>query len=160
MWLRQALYVWLFPAALILPLWLLVGWGVFRAGGWAFVWVIFLAIPSVLIGQLLFALLVRARPSARADRAVSWWDAAGFGLWHGLTIALGFYPEGWFAILFILAIVVGVGMIPLLLSQLWSEARGSLTAMVRRWDEPLTSGEPGPDSAGVYVVRESPPLTR
>ena len=61
MWLRRAFYGWLIPAAFILPLWLLVGWGVFNAGGWAFLWVLFLAIPGVFLWQLLLTLLVRAR---------------------------------------------------------------------------------------------------
>ena len=30
MWLRQAFFRWLIPAAFLLPLWLLVGWGVFQ----------------------------------------------------------------------------------------------------------------------------------
>src|SRR5690349_9998248 len=49
MWLRRAFYGWLFPAAFLLPLWLLIGWAVFNAGGWAFLWVLFLAIPAVFI---------------------------------------------------------------------------------------------------------------
>ena len=47
MWLRRAFFGWLIPAAFVLPLWLLIGWAVFNAGGWAFLWVLFLAIPGV-----------------------------------------------------------------------------------------------------------------
>ncbi len=157
MWLRRTFYAWLLPAAFVLPLWLLLGWGIFNAGGWAFLWVLFIAIPSVLLGQLLFALLVRARPVARLDRAASWWDVAALGSWQALTVALGFYPEGWFGILLTLAILLGVGMIPLLLWQLWSEARGSLDALATGWDEPLASAEPLADAGEFYVVQESPP---
>ena len=139
MWLRRAFYSWLLPAAFVLPLWLFVGWFVFRAGGWAFIWMLFMAVPSVLIGQLVFALLVRARPSARYQRAVSWWDLTGFGLWHALTIALGFYPEAAFPFLLTAAILVGIAMVWVLLWQLWAEARGNLVAM----------------RAGVYVTEES-----
>ena len=71
---RRLFYRWLWLAVLVLPLWLLVGWGVFQAGGWAFLWVLFIAIPSVFIGQLVLAGMVRARPSVAADRAVSWTD--------------------------------------------------------------------------------------
>ncbi len=39
MWLRRAFFGWLIPAAFVLPLWLLVGWGVFDAGGWGLLWV-------------------------------------------------------------------------------------------------------------------------
>lgn len=157
---RRAFYLWLLPAAIVLPLWLLIGWGVFHAGGWAFLWVLFIAIPSVLLGQLLFAMLVRARPSARSERAVSWWDVAGFGLWNGLTIALGFYPEAWFALLLVAAIVVGLGMIPLLFWQLWSEAQGSISTLRTGWDARLEPSEGFAGEREVYVVQESPPRTR
>lgn len=123
MWLRRAFFGWLIPAAFLLPLWLLVGWGVFNAGGWAFLWVLLLAIPSVFIGELILTLLVRARGTVRAQRAVSWWDVCGFTLWHCLTIALGFYNPAWWAAVFILTIFVFVGLFWLVLWQLWREAK-------------------------------------
>lgn len=125
MWLRQAFYRWLLPAALVLPLWLLIGWGVFNAGGWAFLWVLFIAIPSVLVGQLVLTLLVRARGTVRAERAVSWGDVVGFTAWHGLTIALGFYDRVTWVPLFVLAILVGIGMFWFTLWELLRETRPS-----------------------------------
>ncbi|MFT4220135.1 MAG: MFS transporter permease [Microbacterium sp.] len=123
MWLRRAFFGWLFPAALLLPLWLFVGWIAFNASGWGFLWMLFIAIPSVFVGQLVFTLLVRARGTVRASRAVSWWDVAGFAVWHSLTIALGFFsPASWLP-LFIAAIVVGLGLFWLLLWEMLREAR-------------------------------------
>lgn len=123
MWLRRAFYWWLVPAAFVLPLWLLIGWGVFDAGGWAFLWVLFLAIPGVFLWQLLVTLLVRARGTVREDRAVSWWDAAGFTVWHVLVISLGFYDQSWWALTLVTAILAGIGLFWLSLWQLWREAR-------------------------------------
>ncbi|MDR6865989.1 hypothetical protein J2Y69_000574 [Microbacterium resistens] len=123
MWLRRAFFQWLFPAALVLPVWLLIGWGVFQAGGWAFLWVLFIAVPSVLVGELVLALLVRARPSVRASRAVSWWDVGGFALWHALTIAVGFFAPG-FPWMLTGAVVAFLALFWLTLWQLWNEARG------------------------------------
>lgn len=123
MWLRRAFFGWLFPAAFLLPLWLLVGWGVFNAGGWAFLWVLLIAIPSVFIGQLVLTLLVRARGTVRAQRAVSWWDVAGFTVWHLLAISLGLFVESWWAPVMILTVFVGVALVWLELWQLWREAR-------------------------------------
>src|SRR4051794_40532509 len=123
MWVRRAFYGWLLPAAFLLPLWLLIGWGVFRAGGWAFIWVIFLAIPSVFIGQLALGLLVKARGTVRAERAVSWWDVVGFSLWHVLTIACGFFNPAWFWAVFFGAVLVGVGLFWLVLWELLAEAK-------------------------------------
>src|SRR3546814_16152737 len=90
---RRAFFWWLFPAAVVLPAWLLAGWIAFDAGGWALLWVLFLAIPSVFFGQIVLALLVRARTSVRASRAVSGWDVLGFGVWPVLVIAPGVRSE-------------------------------------------------------------------
>lgn len=163
MWLRQAFYRVMFPAAVVLPLWLLIGWGVFQAGGWAFLWVIFIAIPAVFIGQLVFALLVRARPSARQDQAASWWDVLGFGLWNGLTIACGFFNPTWFWAVLTGAIVVGIGLFWLLLWQLWDEARSG-GVLLRTTGPESVSYIPPQDEArqrstehDVFIVTERPP---
>lgn len=165
MWLRRAFFWWLFPAAFILPLWLLVGWGVFQAGGWAFVWVIFIAIPSVFIGQLVLTLLVRARGTVRVQRAVSWWDVAGFGLWHALTIACGFFNPAWFWAVLVGAIVVGLALFWLTLWQLWSEAKPG--AVILRTTGPehaayIPAPTPPRQSAAehdVIIITERPPAS-
>lgn len=123
MFLRRGFFAWLFPAALVLPVWLLIGWGVFTGGGLAFLWVLFIACPSVLLGQVLIAMLIRARGTVRAARAVSWWDVLGLTVWHGLTIAVGFYNDAWFAPVLVGAIIAGFGLIALSLRQLWAEAK-------------------------------------
>ena len=128
MWLRRGFFGWLIPAAFVLPLWLFVGWIVSGAGGWAFLWML-LAIPGVFLWQLLLTLLVRARGTVRAHRAVSWWDVLGFSVWHLLVVALGFYAQAWWAPVMIVAVLVGIGMFWLELWQLWSEAKPSRVVM-------------------------------
>jgi len=123
--LRRLLSRWLWPAAVVLPVWLLIGWGVSGANGWAFLWVLFIAVPSVLIGQVVLTLLNRARPSVRRTGAVSWLDVAGFGVWHALTIAVGLFVEAWFGLTLALAILAAVGLLWLQLWQLWREASPS-----------------------------------
>lgn len=113
----------------MLPFWLLVGWFVFLPGGWAFLWMVF-SLPAVFVCQLIIALLIRARPTVRAERAVSWWDVLGIIVWNGLTIWLGTYPEQIFIPLFILTIVAGIGMFWLSLWQLWGEARGNSIRLI------------------------------
>ena len=144
MWLREAFFRWLIPAAFVLPLWLLIGWGVF-------------------VGQLLLTLLVRARPSVRVSRAVSWWDVAGFGLWHALTIAVGFYPS-WFAPALTLAIIVGVGVIWSSLWQLWREAgtAGGIRVVTTSWRTPVVDESADAHTADpeVFVIREKPDAER
>ena len=156
--LRQAFHRWLIPAAFVLPLWLLIGWGVFNAGGWAFLWTLFIAVPSVFVVQLLLTLLVRSRPSVRVDRALSWWDVAGFGAWHALTIAVGFYPEHWFGLLLTGAILAAVGVLWVSLWQLWGEARTGASIRIQG-----TAGQGGPriptaratDDGDVIIVHEN-----
>lgn len=158
--LREAFFRWLLPAAFVLPLWLILGGIVFHAG-WGMLWVLFIAVPSVFLGQLLLTLLVRSRASVRAERAVSWWDVAGFTLWHALTIAVGCFIDGAFGWLLAGAIVVGIGLIWLQLWQLWSEAKGA-GARIREtisWSTIPGQEEPADPSPrhDVIVVRESRP---
>jgi hypothetical protein len=158
MWLRRGFFGWLIPAAFVLPLWLLVGWAIFNAGGWAFLWVLFLAIPGIFLWQLLLTLLVRARGTVRAHRAVSWWDVLGFTVWHGLVISLGFFSEGWWAPLVVIAILVGVALFWLALWQLWSEARPTRLLMRSSEGVAFIPAQPGPRSEAapqdVIVVTE------
>ncbi|WP_404435248.1 MFS transporter permease [Microbacterium aerolatum] len=160
MWLRRAFYRWMFPAAVVLPLWLLIGWGITGAGGWAFLWVLFIAIPSVFVGQLVLTLLQRARPSARETRMASWWDVLGFGVWHVLTIAVGFFPQAWFPLLLTAAIAVALALFWLMLWQLWGEARTAGTgirflATTPPDAEPETPRRSAAD-ADVFIIREKP----
>lgn len=142
---RRAFYRWLFPAAIVLPLWMLVGWGVFQAGGWVFLWVLFIAIPSVLLGQVAMTLLVRARPSVRERQAVSWLDVLGFTVWHALIIAVGCFVEAWFPLLLTGAIVSGLGVLWLSMRQL----RGEMSSRVSTGFAP----QPGE----VLIVTDAPP---
>lgn len=122
---RQAFFRWLLPAAFVLPVWMVVGWAIFGGSGWNLLWVLLMAAPSVFIAQLLLTLLTRSRPSVRAERALSWWDVAGFTVWHGLTIAVGCFIDGAFGWLLTGAIIAAIGMFWLQLRQLWNESRGA-----------------------------------
>jgi hypothetical protein len=123
--LRRLFFRWLLPASLVLPAWMLVGWAIFGRNGWGLLWVLLMAIPGVLVSQLVLTLLTRSRPSVRAERAVSWLDVAGFGVWHVLTILVGCFIDGAFPWLLTGAIVVAVALLWMQLWQLWSEARGA-----------------------------------
>ncbi len=153
--LRQAFYRWLVPAAFVLPLWLLVGYLIFRANVWTILWLLFLAMPTVFVGQLIFTLLVRSRPSVRRNRAVSTLDVAAFGAWHVLTILVGLYSE-WFPLFLTLAIIAGIGVLVSSMWQLWHEATGA------RYETPVNGVFPGTrptqqsssSEAHVYIVTE------
>jgi hypothetical protein len=148
MWLRRGFFGWLIPAAFVLPLWLFVGWLIAGAGGWAFLWMIF-AIPGVFLWQLLISLLVRARGTVRAHRAVSWWDVLGLTVWHLMIISLGFYNQAWWTPLMILTVLVGVALFWLALWQLWSEAKPS--RMILRTSEGMAYIPPAEERAEASV---------
>lgn len=162
MWLRRAFFWWLFPAALILPVWLLVGWIAFGGGGWALVWVLFLAMPSVFLAQLVLGLLVRARSSVRAARAVSWWDVAGFGVWHALVMVVGTFPAAWFGVALVASIVAAIALFWLTLWQLWSEAKRGARTLLHAADAtgylpPQQPRHAQPAEGEVIVITERPP---
>jgi hypothetical protein len=120
MWLRQTFFRWLIPAAFVLPLWLVVGWIVFGASPWALLWVL-LSAPIVFVWQLILALLVRARGTVRAERAVSWTDAGLIGAWHLLVVALGVFDGRWWWPALAVTVVLGVVALSSSLRQLWRE---------------------------------------
>ena len=160
--LRRLFFRWLLPAALVLPAWMLVGWAVFGRSGWGLLWVLLMAIPGVLVTQLVLTLLTRSRPSVRAERAVSWLDVAGFGVWHALTVSVGFFIEGAFPWLLTMAILVAVVLVWTQLWQLWNEARGAgarlrETITWSRIDQQSTTAAT-PGEPDVIVIEESRPL--
>ena len=138
---------------------MLAGWAIFGRNGWGLLWVLLMAIPGVLLTQLVLTLLTRSRPSVRAERAVSWLDVAGFGIWHALTILVGCFIDGAFPWLLSAAIVAAVALLWLQFWQLWNEARGA-GARLREtitWST-LTPSQPDDRTAGepdVIVIEES-----
>lgn len=157
--LRRAFFHWLLPSAFLLPLWMVVGWAIFGQSGWALLWVLLIAVPSLFIGQLVLTLLTRSRPSVRAERAVSWWDVLGFAVWHGLTIAVACFIDGAFPWLLTGAIVAALGLFWLQLWQLWNEARGS-GARIREtitWSSMSRSDQASSYDSEVFIVEERRP---
>ncbi|AUG29664.1 MULTISPECIES: MFS transporter permease [Microbacterium] len=161
MWLRQRFFRWLVPAAFVLPLWLVVGWIVFGASPWALLWVL-LSAPIVFVWQLILALLVRARGTVRAERAVSWRDAGVIGAWHVLVVALGVFDGRWWWPVFAVTVALGVAAMWSSLSQLWREA-GPRVSILRtpsgmgyvapaRDDAPRAS-----EPEEIIVIRENTP---
>lgn len=157
--LRSGFYRWLIPAAFLLPLWLFVGWIISGASALSLLWVL-LSAPIVLVGQLILTLLVRARGTARAERAVSWTDLGVIGAWHVLVVSLGFFGLSWWWPLFALTVAVGIAALWVVLAQLWREARPS-GILLRTRDGVGYVAAPRPESpardAEVIVVHESGP---
>src|SRR6218665_3343234 len=100
----RGIYRWQFLAIFALPLWLVVGWGIFGHGGWGPIG-LFLSGPLTAASRPPVPFLARIRPGVRAERTLSWRDLPALALWHGSLLGLGFY--GSTGMLFVLLGILG-----------------------------------------------------
>ncbi len=125
---RRAFYYWQFIAAFVLPLWLVIGWPIFGAGGWQ---VFGVALGALILGVslLIVALLFFARKEVRAERSVSWADVGVLSLWHVTIIAVGFYASSasWLSVV---VVVIGFCAFWFALWELFTAARRRMQAMM------------------------------
>ncbi|WP_105567452.1 MFS transporter permease [Microbacterium halophytorum] len=153
---RRAFYRWIWLAALVLPAWLLIGWGIFGENGFAILLLLFVAMPSVFVCELLLGLLTRARPSVGTNRAASWLDVAGFGVWHILTAAVVVVPADYLGATLSAAIIAGLGMFWLQFWQLRREA-AVITFRASEGSGPADGRDDGPDGGEVFIITENDP---
>jgi len=87
---RRVVYRLLFPLAVLLPVWVLVGRGILLDGiGWSFLGYLIVC-PILFVLLLLIGGLVVWRPGVRQERAVSAWDAAVLIVLWLVLVAAGF----------------------------------------------------------------------
>ena len=166
MLIRRAFYRWQFLAAIILPVWLLIGWAIYGSGsGWGVVGLL-LVVPIAFITLGVVALIIAARPAVRAAKAVSWIDVAVLAVWHGLIIATGFYGPG--ATTFaVLAIVGAIAAFWISIWQLFGDSARRLRATMSEFERLAAQqqrGEMGQSSGSrpfeggdeeIIIIRES-----
>lgn len=156
MLLRRAFFYWQFIAALVLPLWLFVGWGLSSGSGWSFVGLLVLA-PMLFVFMLVVSVVVYMRSSVRRSNAVSWWDVAVIGAWHASIVAFGFFSEANEAVA-VLGVLLGLASFWVAMWQLVTETRAKAREALREFEQmstrPSTPRQPVVDG-GVYVVTET-----
>jgi len=155
---RRAFYWWLFPAAVVLPVWLLIGWAAFSQGsGWSFLGLLILC-PVLFVTMLVVAGILMGRRSVREARAVSWYDAGLLTLWHASIIAFGFFPAGATAWLAVLGIVLFLAIFWVGLSELVGETRARVQQTFAAYQAMAAPQQPGPPPEpvddGEYIVLE------
>lgn len=155
--LRRAFYYWQFVAALVLPIWLFVGWGISSGSGWSFVGLLVLA-PVLFVFMLVVSVVVYMRSSVRRANAVSWWDVAVIGAWHAAIVAFGFFTPATSA-LAVIGVVLGVASFWTAVSQLVVEARERASAALREFEQmttaPTARTQPRPVDGEVIIVEET-----
>jgi hypothetical protein len=128
---RRALYYWQFIAVIVLPLWVLVGRGIFGSSvGWDFVLFLLLC-PILAFALVAIAGLTTARKSVRSQRAVSWIDAGVLAGWHAVIIGYGFVDAPVLAALIVVAAVAGFWIA---LWQLVTETRTRYASLVEGFE--------------------------
>lgn len=141
---RRAFYYWQFIAAFVLPLWLVIGWPIFGAGGWQ---VLGIVLGAVILGiaLLIIALLFFARKEVRSERAVSWPDVGVLSLWHATIIAVGFYASAasWLSVA---VVVIGICAFWFALWELFTAARRRMQAMMDQFEQAAQPGAVFPPS--------------
>ena len=131
MMIRRAFYYWQFTAVIVLPLWVLVGRGVFGSSvGWDFVLFLLLC-PILAFALLAIAGMTTVRKSVRSERAVSWIDAGVIAAWHAVIIAYGFVDAPLLAALIVIVAVAGFWIA---LWQLVTETRNRFTSLVEGFE--------------------------
>ena len=160
--LRRALLRWQLFAVPVLPLWLLVGFGVFGGGAGGF-FLLFLGSGVLFVFLAVLAGLTRLRPRVREERALGWWDVAATLAFHLALVGLGFFGAAGLAF-GLAAVVLGIGTFWLTVWELVHEWRDRVSSAVARASTapgaPQQSADGpsrrrGPDDGDVIVVHES-----
>jgi hypothetical protein len=103
---RRIFFYWQFISAFVLPVWVLVGRGIVRAGtGWDFVLYLVLC-PILFVLLIVVATLTAGRKRVRAERAVAWRDVALQAPLHAAVIVYGAVASDLLAVLVVLLAVV------------------------------------------------------
>lgn len=102
---RRVVYRLIFPLAVVLPAWVLIGRGIVADGiGWQFVAYLFIA-PVLFVALIATGGIIVARSEVRAERAVSWADAGVLiALWLAL-IGAGLFAYPWIAVCVVLLVL-------------------------------------------------------
>jgi len=150
---RRALFYWQFTAALLLPVWVVVGRGLYgRSNGWD---ILLYIVLSIVLGFSLLAVagITAARKSVRSARAVSSRDAVILAVWHVAIIAYGFADFALLAAIIILVTVIAFWQAVI---ALFTETRQRVRSAFALPDFPVDAGNYSstriPDEQGHRVI--------
>lgn len=145
---RRAAYLALFPAAVVLPLWLFIARGVQSTSAGEFLAYALIS-AALFVGMVATTVLVVLRKRNRQVRATSWADAAVLTALALAIVAAGIWSS---PLLAVAVAVLTLGGFWLAVYELVTETRRRLRAFMDS-SEPLFKPVPGPGD--VYVIRPS-----
>lgn len=152
MFVRRAFFYWQTAAAVVLPVWLLVGWALWGESYGGLLGIA-LAAPVLVVAVLIVVGLTVARRSVREKKAVSWLDVGILTFWHAMLIGLGFFGPAteWFVVLGV------IGAVGAFWSSIWQLVRETRARFRAAFDDiQRTAGAPGirqtPIDAGELIV--------
>ncbi|GHD38662.1 hypothetical protein D9V29_06990 [Mycetocola manganoxydans] len=156
--LRRVFRSWMFIAAVVLPIWPLIGWGIFGGGGWEFL-VLIISMPVLFIAMLTVAGLIWARPTVRREKAVSWYDVGALTLWQASVIGFGLFgpASNAFAVLGVLA---GIATFWLVLWEFFTDAKKRARETLAEFEQmaarpTLRPNRPRGDAEEIIVIQET-----
>ena len=150
---RRAFYFALFPAAAVLPAWLLVGWALFGGGGWALLGVM-LGSLALFVAMVATSAVIIVRATVRAERAVSWPDVGLQLLNYAAIGALGFFPPVGSALV-VLVILLSIGTFWTVAWELFTDARRRMRRAFAGFEANGQTNIPGIRADGEYIVIET-----
>lgn len=130
------------PAAVVLPVWILVGYGVFGETLWLLPLVIVLAVAAA-VSLAGVGMLAKARAGVKSSGALSWPDVALFAAWWVTIAAAGFASRATGALV-LLAAALAVVTFWVVLVELFSDARRALRDSFEAFGRQAQPA-PGPD---------------
>jgi hypothetical protein len=151
MWFRRAILLAAFPAAVILPLWVIVTQGIIAAPDAGQYLALVVVCPILFAVMIATAGLLRARKSVRDGRAFGWRDALLLAAgWVGLLV-VGIVP---LPALVVVDVVLVIGLFWLALWELVDESRKRLRVFVDGISTPPVQSSYIPPANGQTIIIE------
>ena len=155
-----ALLWWQLPAVPVLPLWLVVGFGIWGGGAAGF-FVLMIGSVALFVVLAVVAVLTRLRPGVREKRRLGGLDALLGVAFHVAIVGLGFFGTTGVAFA-IAAVLLGLGTLWLTIAGVGREWRERLSGRRQRRRTTAESmsprvghERPGPGDGDVIVVHEA-----
>lgn len=153
----------MFIASVALPIWPLIGWGLFGQDGWDFVGLV-VAMPILFLALIAVSGLIYARPTVRREKAVAWWDVAILTLWHVFIVGFGLFGPNT-STFAVLGVLTGIAAFWYAVWAFFTDATKRAKEALAEFEQMATAptqrrvppaGSQGSTGEPVIIVRESP----